>query len=104
EPPKSLLLGIGVMTLGSSSCAKETLVTVLVVCEGMLAYGILVTRRGSCTRRHSCSAHAFTRVRLTLRSRGHVREYLVFVKVLIFCSCRQLRGTTRKTSGLLDGI
>ncbi|MCI71623.1 hypothetical protein A2U01_0092886, partial [Trifolium medium] len=30
EPPKSLLLGIGVMTLGSSSSVGEMLVVVLV--------------------------------------------------------------------------
>ncbi|MCI78820.1 hypothetical protein A2U01_0100091, partial [Trifolium medium] len=38
-PPKSLLLGIGVMTLGSSSCTGETFHVVFVIYEEVLAYG-----------------------------------------------------------------
>ncbi|MCI90364.1 hypothetical protein A2U01_0111656, partial [Trifolium medium] len=66
EPPKSLLLGIGVMTLGSSSCIGETFLVVFVIYVEVLAYGTLVvrrnlrsargefaTRRGSCTRTRS---------------------------------------------------
>ncbi|MCH98044.1 hypothetical protein A2U01_0019043 [Trifolium medium] len=80
------------MTLGSSSCVGETFVTVFVICEAVLAYGILMTRRdsrstreefatrrGSCTRRCSCNVCAFARVKLMLHSRGRAREYLCFV-------------------------